>query len=61
MLAAKTAEPHPKLPGTIYTAAKEIEEEGGVALPCVLDVRDEQNVKGLSMKQFPTLEELIYA
>mgnify|MGYP003326022276 CR=1 FL=1 len=45
VLAAKTAEPHPKLPGTIYTAAKEIEEEGGVALPCVLDVRDEQNVK----------------
>ena len=45
VLAAKTAEPHPKLPGTIYTAAEEIEEEGGVALPCVLDVRDEQNVK----------------
>ena len=45
VLAAKTAEPHPKLPGTIYTAAKEIEEEGGVALPCVMDVRDEQNVK----------------
>ena len=45
VLAAKTAEPHPKLPGTIYTAAKEIEEAGGVALPCVLDVRDEQNVK----------------
>ena len=45
VLAAKTAEPHPKLPGTIYTAAKEIEEEGGAALPCVLDVRDEQNVK----------------
>ena len=45
VLAAKTAEPHPKLPGTIYTAAEEIEEEGGVASPCVLDVRDEQNVK----------------
>ena len=45
VLAAKTAEPHPKLPGTIYTSAKEIEEEGGAALPCVLDVRDEQNVK----------------
>ena len=36
VLAAKTAEPHPKLPGTIYTAAKEIEEEGGVALPLSL-------------------------
>lgn len=32
-IAAKTATPHPKLKGTIYTAAKEIEEEGGKALP----------------------------
>src|SRR6478672_9974028 len=39
-LVAKTAEPHPKLPGTIYTAAKEIEEAGGQALPMVGDVRD---------------------
>src|SRR5246127_1634801 len=38
-LVAKTAEPHPKLPGTIYTAAKEIEEAGGQALPKVGDVR----------------------
>ena len=37
---AKTAEPHPKLPGTIYTAAKEIEEAGGQALPIVGDIRD---------------------
>jgi citronellol/citronellal dehydrogenase len=37
---AKTAEPHPKLPGTIYTAAKEIEEAGGHALPIVGDIRD---------------------
>jgi citronellol/citronellal dehydrogenase len=37
---AKTAEPHPKLPGTIYTAAKEIEEAGGKALPIVGDIRD---------------------
>ena len=35
ILAAKTAEPHPKLPGTIYTAAKEIKECGGKALPIV--------------------------
>ena len=44
VLAAKTAEPHPKLPGTIYTAADEIVEAGGEALPIVLDVRDEKNV-----------------
>ena len=40
-IAAKTAEPHPKLPGTIYTAAGEIEEAGGKALPIVCDLRDE--------------------
>jgi len=43
-IAAKTAEAHPKLPGTIYTAAKEIEAAGGRALPIVVDVRDEANV-----------------
>jgi len=42
---AKTAEPHPKLPGTIYTAAEEIEAAGGKALPIVTDVRDENQVK----------------
>jgi citronellol/citronellal dehydrogenase len=44
-IAAKTAEPHPKLPGTIYTAAEEIERAGGHALPMVVDVRDEATVK----------------
>ena len=39
VIAAKTAEPHPKLPGTIYTAAKEIEEAGGKALPLICDSR----------------------
>jgi citronellol/citronellal dehydrogenase len=39
-LIAKTAEPHPKLPGTIYTAAEEIEAAGGEALPIVGDIRD---------------------
>ena len=43
-LIAKTAEPHPKLPGTIYTAAEEVEEAGGTALPIVGDVRDEGQV-----------------
>ena len=45
ILAAKTAEPHPKLPGTIYTAAEEIIEEGGQALPVICDIRDEENVR----------------
>ena len=44
VLAAKTAEPHPKLPGTIFTAAEEIIEAGGEALPLILDVRNEENV-----------------
>src|ERR1700734_2495650 len=44
-IAAKTAEPHPKLPGTIYTAAEDIERAGGKALPLVVDVRDELMVK----------------
>lgn len=43
-IAAKTAEPHPKLPGTIYTAAQEIEEAGGKALPVLCDIREESQV-----------------
>ncbi|KUI36409.1 NAD(P)-dependent oxidoreductase [Mycobacterium sp. GA-2829] len=43
-LIAKTAEPHPKLPGTIYTAAEEIEQAGGQALPIVGDIRDGDSV-----------------
>ena len=43
-IAAKTAEPHPKLPGTIYTAAEEIKTAGGEALPLICDIRDEQQV-----------------
>ncbi|ORW07064.1 short-chain dehydrogenase [Mycolicibacter longobardus] len=45
-LIAKTAEPHPKLSGTIYTAAAEIEEAGGQALPIVGDIRDGESVAG---------------
>lgn len=41
---AKTAEPHPKLPGTIFTVAREIEEAGGKALPIMCDIRDEAAV-----------------
>ncbi|MCB9640673.1 MAG: NAD(P)-dependent oxidoreductase [Myxococcales bacterium] len=45
VIAAKTTEPHPKLPGTIYTAAEEIEAAGGKALPCIVDVRDEEQIQ----------------
>ena len=41
-IAAKTTQPHPKLPGTIFTAAEEIEKAGGKALACVTDIRLEQ-------------------
>jgi citronellol/citronellal dehydrogenase len=43
-IAAKTVEPHPKLKGTIHTAARAVEEAGGRALPLVVDVRDEDSV-----------------
>jgi citronellol/citronellal dehydrogenase len=43
-IAAKTAEPHKHLPGTIYSAAEEIEAAGGKALPLIVDVRDESSV-----------------
>src|SRR5215207_1807399 len=43
-LMAKTAEPHPRLPGTVYTAAEEIEAAGGEALPIVGDIRDAEAV-----------------
>ncbi len=45
VIAAKTAEPNPKLPGTIYTAAEEIERAGGKALPCVVDIRSEDQIQ----------------
>ena len=44
VIAAKTKEPHPRLPGTIYTAAKEIEAAGGNALPLIVDIRFEDQV-----------------
>jgi citronellol/citronellal dehydrogenase len=45
VLAAKTAEPHPKLPGTIFTAAEEVEDAGGNALPVQVDIRFEDQVQ----------------
>ena len=45
ILAAKTADAHPKLPGTVFSAAKEVVAAGGKALPVVCDIRDEAQVK----------------
>ncbi|CAD5227141.1 unnamed protein product [Bursaphelenchus xylophilus] len=42
---AKTTTPHPKLPGTIYTAVEEIEKAGGKGLPCICDIRSEESVQ----------------
>ena len=47
VVAAKTTEPHPKLPGTIYTAAEEIRAAGGQALPLQVDIRDEARNVGI--------------
>ncbi|MEP6967953.1 MAG: NAD(P)-dependent oxidoreductase [Pseudomonadota bacterium] len=44
-IAAKTAEPHKHLPGTVYSAAEEVEKAGGKALPLIVDVRDEASVQ----------------
>ena len=53
-IAAKTAEPHPKLEGTIYTAAKEIEAAGGKALPIACDIRFEEQVQAAVAKTVAT-------
>lgn len=44
-IAAKTAVPHPKLPGTVYTAAEEVEAAGGQALPLVVDIRFDDQIQ----------------
>jgi citronellol/citronellal dehydrogenase len=54
VIAAKTAEAHPKLPGTIYSAAAEIEAAGGKALPLLVDVREEEQVAGAIEKTVAT-------
>jgi len=61
-IAAKTEAPHPKLPGTIHTAAGEIEKAGGRALPLVVDVREEAAVKDAierTVAAFGTLDVVI--
>ena len=50
-IAAKTAEPNPKLPGTIYSAAQEIEKAGGRALPIMCDIRFEDQVVAAVQKK----------
>jgi citronellol/citronellal dehydrogenase len=54
VIAAKTAEPHPKLPGTIYTAAEEIERAGGKALPLIVDIRFEDQIAAAVAKAVET-------
>jgi citronellol/citronellal dehydrogenase len=54
VIAAKTTEPHPKLPGTIYTAAEEIEKAGGRALACAVDIRDEAQIAAAVAKAVET-------
>lgn len=54
VIAAKTAEPHAKLPGTIYSSAEEIEKAGGKALPILCDIRDEQQVNEAVQKTVDT-------
>ena len=53
-VAAKTTDPHPKLPGTIYSAAEEIEKAGGKALPIVCDIRMEDQVQAAVEKTAAT-------
>lgn len=50
VVAAKTAEPHPRLPGTIHTVAEEIQAAGGQALPVQVDIRDEKQISDMVEK-----------
>lgn len=62
VIAAKSAEPHPKLPGTIYSVAQEVEAAGGRALALQVDVRDETNVRealALDAEHFGGIDGLI--
>src|SRR5450759_1004355 len=58
VIAAKTAEPHPSLEGTIYSVAKEIEEAGGKALPLMVDVRHDDQVEAAVEKTIATFGKL---
>src|ERR1044071_6088081 len=54
VIAAKTVEPHPKLPGTIYSAAEEMEAAGGKALACAVDIRFEDQIQQAVKKTIET-------
>src|ERR1700712_135498 len=54
IIAAKTTEPNPKLPGTIYSAAEEGEKAGGKALACMVDIRFEEQVQEAVAKAVAT-------
>eukprot|EP01083_Nonionella_stella_P017774 49814_1 len=60
IIAAKTAEPHPKLPSTIYSAAKQIEAKGSKCLPVICDIRKEEWFVLQCKKQWTHLAELIF-
>ena len=62
VIAAKSAEAHPKLPGTIYSVAREVEEVGGQALPIQMDVRDDESVQAMvesAAQQFGGIDAII--
>jgi citronellol/citronellal dehydrogenase len=62
VIAAKTTQPHPKLPGTIFTAAEDIERAGGRALPVECDIRDEASVRAAvdaAVAQFGGIDVLV--
>lgn len=62
VIAAKTTEPHPKLPGTIHSVAEEVEKAGGQALAVMLDVRDEGSVREMlerTLRTFGGVDALI--
>jgi citronellol/citronellal dehydrogenase len=54
VIAAKTTEPHPKLEGTIYSAAEELEQAGGKALPLIVDIRFEDQIAAAVAKTVET-------
>ena len=62
VIAAKTAEPHPRRPGTIYSVAEEIEAAGGTALPIIVDIRHEdvvQNAVDQTVDKFGGIDVLV--
>jgi citronellol/citronellal dehydrogenase len=62
IIAAKTKDPDPRLPGTVYTAAEDIEKAGGKALPCIVDIRYEEQVRAAvdeAVKKFGGIDILV--